>query len=229
MQRRARGVEEHGLLVLENGGPGEDWAGVEALPPMPPPERCEQCAESCCGTTLVLALICVFVGLTQAAAMTVMEKPKTWVFLTLIYAEAVIAIICLGGLLMGDPGTIKRTPENCFPLPEQVAELIRQGRPVEGLRNVRDGGRSFCVRCLVWRPDPQGRGDDYSEDDFEGEVHHCSTCQRCVRDFDHHCGVFGRCIAGKGFAGNMGYFKIIISMGMAGCITSFGFLLVARV
>ncbi|KAL1504467.1 hypothetical protein AB1Y20_010872 [Prymnesium parvum] len=229
MQRRAR-PEEHGLLVLENGGPGEDWAGVEMLPPMPPPERCEQCAESSCGVTLVLALICVFVGLTQAAATSSMEKPKTWVFLGLIYAEAIVALVCLLGILCADPGTIQRSPSTCFPLPEQVAELVRAGRPIEGLRNIRENGRSFCVRCLVWRPDPQGRaGSDDDSDEFEeGEVHHCSTCQRCVRDFDHHCGVFGRCIAGKGFAGTMGYFKVIISMGVAGCVTSFGFLLVGH-
>lgn len=129
-----------------------------------------------------------------------------------IYTEAAVAIFCLLGLMWGDPGTIKRSPETCFPQPELVAERLRNGQSLDGVGNVQADGRTFCIRCLVWRPDV-------------GDTHHCNTCQRCVADFDHHCGVFGRCIAGEGVGGNMGYFKTLIAMGLIGCGTCVAFMI----
>lgn len=77
--------------------------------------------------------------------------------------------------MWGDPGTIKRSPETCFPQPELVKERLRNGLTLDGVGNLSEDGRTFCIRCLVWRPD-------------DVETHHCNTCQRCVTDFDHHCG-----------------------------------------
>jgi hypothetical protein len=41
------------------------------------------------------------------------------------------------------------------------------------------------------------------------------------------CAVFGRCIAGDGCGGNMGYFKTLIMMGCLGCATCVSFMFVS--
>lgn len=42
-------------------------------------------------------------------------------------------------------------------------------------------GKVFCSMCNGYRT---------------GNMKHCKWCQVCVEDLDHHCGYFGKCIAG---------------------------------
>ena len=182
-----------------------------ALPPLPEPRADVMRSQARGGTALVLGVIaaCIAATHTAAAMEDGLEPPMPALFLVAVYAEAAVAIVCLLGLMRGDPGVIQRSAERCTPIPSDVASLLATGSPLPPhLRNVTDPQRgSFCVRCLIWRQAHE-------------RAHHCSTCQRCVCDFDHHCGVFGRCIAGDSFAGNMGYFKVIIGMGSVGALTA---------
>ena len=99
----------------------------------------------------------------------------------------------------------------------QVRELLLRGE--QAVENVTDGPRSFCVRCLVWRPEKATGGffnPLLSKLGLQTKTHHRSICQRCVVHFDHHCSVFGRCIG----AGNIGFFYGLILLGSMGALTS---------
>ena len=195
---------------------------VKRLPPLPAPKWD---VEGCCGTALLLTMV-AFAALTQVAA----AQSAPWVlerraYLGLVGVEVTVALACLVGIRCRDPGVIARSPETCFPLPDKVAELLRAGQDVSGLRNIRssEGCRTFCVRCLVWRPEGSSHADSDDDDsgsdsdEEEGEVHHCSICQRCVVHYDHHCHILGRCIAGKGCSGTRALFRLGLATGLAGC------------
>ena len=141
--------------------------------------------------------------------------------MVLIYSMAAIALLCLFGLLCGDPGVIRRSEDRCFPIPDEVLRRLKDGVPThEGLSNIVDGDRSFCVRCLLWRNRPDGYPALVGpvQQCARAQPHHCRICNRCVENFDHHCGVFGRCIAGRGMRGNMKFFVLIIAMGYGGML-----------
>ena len=172
-----------------------------------------------------------------------MLSPYSTVFLLLILLEAAVALGCLAGLLFDDPGVVRRTAETCLPIPQQVADRLVEapsapgsGRQsaaeraaTVGMQNIVEADRTYCVRCFVWRESmgqpgvcegvASGCTGTSAATPVPMTTHHCSTCQRCVRYFDHHCGVFGRCIAGRGLEGNMKYFTTIIMMGWVGAVT----------
>eukprot|EP00536_Pseudo-nitzschia_multiseries_P018867 jgi/Psemu1/57730/gm1.57730_g len=145
--------------------------------------------------------------------------------LVLVYAEAAVAALSALGVWFVDPCVVHRTPETCFPLPVRVAEWLADERdaaatPTEQQRdqrrkldryyydyrgdendnndnnnNCNDNNNNnenkgvYCTRCLVWRKPRDGPS--------SCSYFHCAICQRCCAYHDHHCNVFGRCIAGR--------------------------------
>ena len=74
--------------------------------------------QSAVGCTVVSSIIVACVGATHAAvSFGELSDPLPTVFITAIWAETTIALVCLFGLLFGDPGVIKRSEERCTPVP----------------------------------------------------------------------------------------------------------------
>eukprot|EP00747_Dinoflagellata_sp_TGD_P219096 gnl/TRDRNA2_/TRDRNA2_91266_c0_seq1.p1 gnl/TRDRNA2_/TRDRNA2_91266_c0~~gnl/TRDRNA2_/TRDRNA2_91266_c0_seq1.p1 ORF type:complete len:259 (+),score=37.95 gnl/TRDRNA2_/TRDRNA2_91266_c0_seq1:25-801(+) len=173
-----------------------NWT-IDQLPPAPERDPWAQFEVSCQGVACVLAAIVGELYLLHQLSQTALEQLpfERRALMMLNGSLAIIAVVCVACIPWVDPGVIRRSPETCFPLPDAVSEKLLKGNMV--MANVVDGNMSFCVRCFVWRPHGS---------------HHCNECKTCVRDFDHHCDVFGRCIAGDGwFRGNLGIFRVLMS------------------
>lgn len=198
--------------------------GVETLPPMPVPLSQLRRLEASRGVMIVTCYIAVCIGLTCFVSQTADELPQfgQLACIAVISSEAIVAFLCLAFILFGNPGVMRRSPAVCFPIPPEVLQRLSKKDTFSGTANIARDGHSFCVRCLIWRPDSL-------------RPHHCSVCQRCVVNFDHHCGVLGRCIAGRlpGASqncmpheyspwGNLFCFWLLLSMAGAGVLTCGG-------
>ena len=200
-------VASDAQLEVEAPLEGIDWL---KLPPLQK-RGSERRTEAFTGVGVVLGIIGACVAGTHTGVQLMSCVPdhafRRWLPL-LVYGEAFIALICLIGLMFDDGAVIKRSKLTCAPTPASVKTWLQLAESSKGRKNITgDDGRVYCVRCHVWRP-------------RDSRAHHCATCQRCVVDFDHHCGVFGRCIAGSGFRGNMKWFVTVIAMGYAGAGTA---------
>lgn len=187
----------------------EEYLPIDELPDLPERKN-DYYIEPWIGISVVTVMSVGLIWSTEFGSTTDVAANASKVYLArkLIWVWAAIAVLCTLYIVYGEAGVIERSPETCYPIPEEVAEKLLQGVSlVDTMANPKVGDSTYCVRCLVWRP----RTDDWGQ-----KCHHCSTCQRCVTGFDHHCGVFGRCIV----RGNMPCFVLLISMMMAGWVTA---------
>ena len=69
------------------------------------------------------------------------------------------------------------------------------------VREVEGEQQLFCRACKIWR---------------DGDFDHCWTCRRCVRRFDHHCGVLGGCVGLKNHRFFIGYLMLLVFHGAFG-------------
>lgn len=199
------------LSIPDKDADVDDWESylpIDEFPDLPERKK-DYYLEPWIGITVVSVMSVSLIWSTTFSTTTDVAENADKVRLArkLIWVWAAIAVLCTAYILYGEAGVIERNPENCYPVPEKVAQMLLEGRTVDTLSNIKDGDRTYCVRCLLWRP---------KVDSWGQKCHHCSTCQRCVTGFDHHCGVFGRCIV----RGNMPCFVTLISMMMAGWVTA---------
>ena len=98
-------------MITDPPGAGLHWS---ALPPLPEPRYDKQRQESCAGCSLVIGIITACLAATHGSV-ALGDMPASFqpYFLAAIWTEALIAFVCLLGLMYSDPGVIQRCEDRC--------------------------------------------------------------------------------------------------------------------
>eukprot|EP00418_Pyrodinium_bahamense_P074404 CAMPEP_0179101758 /NCGR_PEP_ID=MMETSP0796-20121207/47065_1 /TAXON_ID=73915 /ORGANISM="Pyrodinium bahamense, Strain pbaha01" /LENGTH=297 /DNA_ID=CAMNT_0020799619 /DNA_START=61 /DNA_END=949 /DNA_ORIENTATION=+ len=199
---------------------------MEKLPPLPEPDHAERRAQSAGGVCLVLSLVAAFGGVTHAVIKTSKDLPATLQLVSegLILCEAIVALGCLAGLLCGDSGVIRRSPETCFPLPEEVARQLANGETINLSSNIALGGEApsgpSACGALSGAPRASARTTAESASAAWRTSTTTATSSGAASQVARHA-------SGASTWGNIVYFHGLITMGLAGFFTCLGTTIVA--
>lgn len=199
---------------------------LRQLPPMLEPNHNKLIVEIIVGVFLisVVDLILEFVLHFTLMQLQFIPWPGLCLLHVLVCLGGLLAIICWVVIMHKDPGWILRSPRTCLPFPDEIVHKFKAGDNLDNVANLaKPNGDSFCARCFVWRKidEPQGFFQLFFRDRFvipSAPPHHCSTCNRCVQQFDHHCKFLGRCIAGRGCQGNFLWFLVLCLLCILGLL-----------
>ena len=192
------------------------------LPPLPTPNNELMNTQMSRGCSMVVFIILSIIAITQGITLTVgggkdnLPRSVWWIIFSLIYTQAILAFICLGGLIYSDPGIIQRSHETCFPFPDEVrlaltkkmvppttTELSSTSQQQEQEDNnelppqyIRSSnGDIFCTRCFVWRTRQRRQDEGNSGDDNDNDHSSSSPCSCCCSPSRaYHCSICQRCV-----------------------------------
>ena len=109
------------------------------------------------------------------------------------WSYLIVGVLTLGAMLMQwfavtcDPGILPRSPANAPAVKPQTIRLA-DGSEME---------EKVCLTCNIVRPPKSS---------------HCSNCDYCVEEYDHHCGVVGSCVAKRTFRFFTLYFYFLVPL-----------------
>ena len=189
------GNEEPITIIQQSSTTFHQWEQLPGLP-RPHPNQREQVQR---GVLLVLFATTLTVSLCEVTTRLMSPGLATRLMASAVEVLAIVAILCFAFLCFSTAHLLPRTAQTANPIPPAVVEALARGKPSElPSRNLEgDDGRTYCVRCMVWRP-------------AGVKSHHCRVCNRCCVHFDHHCHILGRCIAGSGVRGNLLPFRLLL-------------------
>ena len=103
---------------------------VQLLPYYPEPGSRERLLGSLGSTGQIICIVASIVGLTHGVALVVGDLPPLawWICLVMVYTEGSCALLLLAMILCGGAGEIGRSPETCFPVPDQVISALEAGQ-----------------------------------------------------------------------------------------------------
>lgn len=136
--------------------------------------------------------------------------------------EVVLAFVSFFLTIYMVPAPLERNRENCLPVPKAVADKLVKGEELVFAKNIVDKDiGEYCVRCFVWRRKPAVKSTTGVTLFWAThQYHHCSVCQRCHWNHFAHNPFTGTCVAGDGFRGNLGVFRVLHFMGTLGLATT---------
>jgi len=122
------------------------------------------------------------------------------------------SISCLAALFICgfiDPGILPRKKEDDRPILRtsyKNTEMSVEKKPTQ--REIQVNGQlvtvSFCETCNIWRPP---------------RCSHCSFCDNCILNFDHHCPWVGNCVGKR----NYRFFYLFVILVTFNCLFDLAF------